>query len=145
MICDTPDDMWHVYNIVGKGDLIKTITFRKVTHDTGSGTKTHSQKKKINITIKVEEIEYDNNENIIRYKGKNVSQNEYISIGQYQSIEIGKGLQFTLFKKYWDEMHIEKLRTAADPTITSDLAAIVKIIIFMYLDNGRRSCSSIFD
>jgi hypothetical protein len=30
---------------------------------------------------------------------KNVSENEYISIGQYQSIEIGAGITSTLFKR----------------------------------------------
>jgi protein pelota len=124
LICDSVEDLWHLYNIIGRGDFIKTTTFRKVAHETGGG-KTSSTKKKIFITIKVEEIEYDQQEGIIRFKGKNVSENEFISIGQYQAIEIGKGNFFTLFKKNWDEFHIERLRQATDPTITSDLAAIV--------------------
>ncbi len=114
-----------MYNILLKGDFIKTFTFRKVTHETSSGTKTSSVKKKINITIKIEEIEYDNNEGIIRYKGKNVSENEYIAMGQYQSIEIGRGSIFTVFKKSWDEISIDKLKEACDVTAVSDLAAIV--------------------
>jgi len=82
-------------------------------------------KKKIDITIKIEEIEYDNKEGLIRFKGKNVSENDHISVGQYQSIEIGKGSLFTLIKKLWDEIHIEKLKIGSDPSITSDLAAIL--------------------
>jgi protein pelota len=124
-VCDSAEDLWHLYNIIFKGDFIKTITFRKITHENSAGTKSSSTKKKINITIKVEEIEYDQAESIIRYKGKNVSENEYISIGQYQSIEIGKGTIFTLFKKCWDEFSIEKLREAVDVVTASDLAAIV--------------------
>jgi protein pelota len=123
LICDNLEDLWHLYNIVVKGDFVKTITFRKVTHEKSG--KSSSIKKKINITIKVEEIEYDQKEGIIRYKGKNVSENEYIAIGQYQSIEIAKGLMFTIFKKNWDEICIERLKQATDVTITSDLAAIV--------------------
>jgi protein pelota len=87
--------------------------------------KSSSVKKKINITIKVEEVEYDQAEGIIRYKGKNVSENEHISIGQYQSIEIGKGVQFTIFKKSWDDFSMEKLHEAVDVVTTSDLAAVV--------------------
>lgn len=123
LICDNLEDLWHLYNIIVKGDFVKTITFRKVTHEKAG--KSSSIKKKINITIKVEEIEYDQKEGIIRYKGKNVSENEYISIGQYQSIEIAKGLMFTIFKKHWDEISIDRLKQATDVTITSDLAAIV--------------------
>lgn len=62
---------------------------------------------------------------MIRFKGKNVSENEHIGIGQYQSIEIGKGSLFTLCKKVWDDVHLEKLRLASDPSISSDLAAIL--------------------
>jgi len=123
LICDSLEDLWHLYNIVVRGDFVKTITFRKVTHEKAG--KNSSIKKKINITIKVEEIEYDQKEGIIRYKGKNVSENEYIAIGQYQSIEIAKGLMFTIFKKNWDDISIERLKQATDVTVTSDLASIV--------------------
>ena len=126
MICDNPEDLWHLYNVIHRGDFVKTFTFRKVAHEGKDGNKTSSQKKKINITVKVEEIEYDQSETILRIKGKNVSENEYISIGQYQAIEIGKNISFSLFKVNWDDMDIDKLKVACDPTISSDLAAIVK-------------------
>lgn len=125
MICDSPEDLWHIYNILSKGDFIRTTTFRKVALENSQGVKTNAVKKKINITIKIEEIEYDNKEGLIRLKGKNVSENDFISVGQYQSIEIGKGSLFTLIKKLWDDIHIEKLRLASDPSVSSDLAAVL--------------------
>ena len=66
--------------------MIKTTTFRKVALENSQGVKTSSVKKKINISLKIEEIEYDNKEGLMRLKGKNVGQNEYVNIGQYQSI-----------------------------------------------------------
>lgn len=27
---EEPEDMWHVYNLIGEGDLVRTTTFRKV-------------------------------------------------------------------------------------------------------------------
>ena len=105
--------------------MIRTTTYRKVSKEDSQGVKTSSVKKKINISVKIEEIEYDNKEGLMRLKGKNVSQNEYVNIGQYQSVEIGMGNFFTLFKKCWDDVHIEKLRLASDRTVTADLAAIL--------------------
>ena len=98
--------------------------FRKVQHETGTG-KTQSVKKKIIITIKIEEIDYDQTEGIIRLKGKNVSENEYISIGQFQTAEITKGSFFTLLKQYWDDISIDTLKTSTDPSLTSEVAAIM--------------------
>jgi stalled ribosome rescue protein Dom34 len=58
-------------------------------------------------------------------KGKNVAQNQHINVGQYQTFSIVKHVPFTIYKKFWDDIHLEKLKIASDPTITSDLAAIV--------------------
>ena len=107
-----------------------------MTHESSSGTKS-SEKKRIDITIKLEEIDYDQIGEEIRLKGKNVAQNQHINIGQYQTFSIIKHVPFTLFKKFWDDIHIEKLKMSTDPTITSDLAAIVTILD--KLGDGRRT------
>ena len=121
LIIDNTDDLWALYNIIAIGDNIRLSTFRKVQHETGS--KTSSTKKRIFITINIEEIDYSTN--AIRIKGKNISENEYIAIGQYQTDEIGVNSSFTLFKNYWDDFHLETLKKATDITITSEIAAIL--------------------
>jgi len=121
LIIDNTEDLWALYNIMAVGDCIKLATFRKVQHETGS--KVSSSKKKIVITIRIEEIEYSPES--IRFKGKNVSQNEYIAIGQYQTDEIGVNSFFSLYKSYWDDIHLETLKNATDITVTSEIAAIL--------------------
>ena len=121
LIIDNTDDLWALYNIIAIGDNIGLSTFRKVQHETGS--KTSSTKKKIFITINIEEIDYS--PNAIRIKGKNISENEYIAIGQYQTDEIGVNSSFTLYKNYWDDFHLENLKKSTDITISSEIAAIL--------------------
>ena len=79
--------------------------------------------KKIIITLRIEEIEYSSD--AISFKGKNISQNDYIAIGQYQIDEIGINSFFSLYKSYWDDIHLETLRNVTDITITSEIAAIL--------------------
>ena len=131
IIVDKDEDLQTLYNIIAKSDYFKTAMIRKVQHESGGG-KVQVQKKII-ITIKIEEIEYCQEDDIIRIKGKNVSENENISIGQFQTAEISKGAFFTLFKNYWDEIHIETLKNATDKTITSEVDY-----------NGRRNSTFIF-
>ncbi len=140
IIVDNDEDLWILYNLIAKGDYIKTAMFRKVQHESGGG-KVSSTKKKLIITIKIEEIEYCQEDDIIRIKGKNTSENEYISIGQFQTAEISKGTFFTLFKYYWDDIHIETLRNATDKTITSDVAAIImeEGIAHLYFINNNQT------
>ena len=121
LIVDNPEDLWALYNIMAVGDCIKLATFRKVQHETGS--KVSSTKKKIIITLRIEEIEYSPES--IRFKGKNISPNEYIAIGQYQTDEIGINSFFSLYKTYWDDIHLETLRSVTDVTVTSEVAAIL--------------------
>ena len=121
LIVDNADDLWALYNIIAEGDNIKLSTFRKVQHETGS--KSSSIKIKIYITITIEEIDYS--PNAIRIKGKNITQNEYIAIGQYHTDEIGVNSTFTLFKNYWDDFHLETLKKVTDITVMSEIAAIL--------------------
>ena len=140
IIIDNDEDLWILYNLIAKGDYLKTAMFRKVQHESGGG-KVSSTKKKLIITIKIEEIEYCQEDDIIRIKGKNTSENEYISIGQFQTAEISKGSFFTLFKYYWDDIHIETLKNATDKTITSDVAAIImeEGIAHLYFINNNQT------
>ena len=134
LIVDNIDDIWALYNIIEVGDNITLSTFRKVQHETGS--KSSSTKKKIFITINIEEIDYSNNS--IRIKGKNTTKSEYIEIGQYHTDEIGINSSFTLSKKYWDEFHIETLKNVTDITVISEIAAILmdtKISHLFYITN----------
>ena len=136
LIVDNTEDLWALYNIMAVGDCIKLATFRKVQHETGS--KVTSTKKKIIITLRIEELEYS--PEAIRFKGKNVSQNEYIAIGQYQTDEIGVNSFFSLYKSYWDDIHLETLKSVTDVTITSEIAAILMendIAHLFYISNKQ--------
>lgn len=125
LILDTLDDIWHFYNVVSKGDLLQIKVTRKIAHETSGGNKGSTTKKTLNITIKCETIEYDSNGDEIRINGKNVSQNEFISVGQFQSASIVRGIQFGIIKRSWDPFVLETMQVASDPTLTSDLAVLL--------------------
>ena len=121
LIVDNAEELWDLYNILEVGDSIRLATSRKVQHDTGS--KTTSFKKTITITLKIEDIEFSPNS--INIKGKNISENEYIKIGQYQTDEIVVNTTFTLSKNYWDDIHLETLKKITDIRVMSEIVAIL--------------------
>ncbi|MCQ2817214.1 MAG: mRNA surveillance protein pelota [archaeon] len=123
IIIDELEDLWSLYNILSKGDYIKTAMFRKIQHE--SGGKVQSTKKKLILTIKVEEISYEQMDGIIRVKGKNMTENNDIAIGQYQTCEITKHSFFSLYKKFWDDVSIDTLKAATDTKITADVASVI--------------------
>ena len=136
IIIDTEEDLWNLYTIMSVGDCIKLATFRKVQHETGS--KITSKKRKMILTLLIEEIDYS--PECIRFRGKNYTENEFIAKGQYQTDEIGINSFFTLYKSYWDDMHLETLKRATDITQTSEVVAILMeegIANLFYISNTQ--------
>lgn len=63
------EDIWQAYNLINRGDSIKSSTYRKVTTESSTGT-TGSNKIRITLTLRVETIEYDSQSSQIRIKGE---------------------------------------------------------------------------
>ena len=116
--------MWHAYNLVQVGDHLKASTIRKVTTESATGT-TASNKVRTTLTLLVEQIEYDTQACVLRVKGRNVVENDYVKIGQYHTLDLELNKRFTLYKESWDSVFQERLDMATDVTQKADVAAVV--------------------
>ena len=58
LVPDTPEDMWHVYNLMANGDVVRATTFRKVVRESNTGS-TRSEKKRVALSVLVEDIDFD--------------------------------------------------------------------------------------
>lgn len=62
---------------------------------------------------------------VIRLKGKNLTESEHIKLGAYHTIELEEQRAFTIHKSTWDALDVERIRTACDPKLSADLAAVL--------------------
>uniref|UniRef100_A0A0C9RRV9 Protein pelota homolog n=1 Tax=Wollemia nobilis TaxID=56998 RepID=A0A0C9RRV9_9CONI len=124
LVPDEADDLWHVYNLVSKGDRVLAVTVRKVQRESSSGDR-DVERVKLKLEIEVEAIDYDNVAAILRIRGKNVSENEHVKIGAFHTLEIETQRPFTLRKDVWDSMALDTLKQACDPAASADLAVIL--------------------
>lgn len=124
LVPNEDEDMWHVYNLLQVGDRIKASTLRKVVSESATGT-TGATKVRTTLTIAVETIDYDFEGCVLRLKGKNVEENQYVKMGQYHTLDIELNRKFTLHKEEWDVYSIDRLEMACDPSRSADLGAIV--------------------
>lgn len=124
MKMDENDDMWHAYNLISRGDAIKAQTFRKVKEESKTGSVVAS-KKKINLFLKVQKIDYETEGPSLRVSGISASENKYMQLGQSHTIELALNMTFTIYKKNWDELHKERLDMASNPEVSCEIAAIV--------------------
>ncbi|KAL6044620.1 Translation factor pelota, variant 2 [Balamuthia mandrillaris] len=121
---ETLEDMWHAYNLISEGDLVRATTVRRVQERTTTGT-SKSERVRMTLTIQVEKIEFDPDSGVLRLNGTNRSENEYVRMGAYHTLDLEMNRKFILTKRYWDSVALERIDIACDPTKYADLAAII--------------------
>lgn len=76
---DEPEDMWHAYNLISEGDNVRATTIRKVQSETATGSSS-SNRVRTMLTICVESIDFDTQACVLRLKGRNIEENQYVKV-----------------------------------------------------------------
>ncbi|XP_018579916.1 protein pelota [Anoplophora glabripennis] len=124
LIPEEPEDMWHAYNLISEGDSVRSTTIRKVQTESATGSSS-SNRVRTTLTISVENIDFDTQACMLRLKGRNIEENQYVKMGAYHTLDLELNRKFSLRKQYWDSISLERIDTACDPTKTADVAAVI--------------------
>lgn len=79
MVPEDPEDMWHAYNLISVGDNVRSTTIRKVQSETATGSSS-SSRVRTTLTITVESIDFDTQAQVLRLKGRNIEENQYVKV-----------------------------------------------------------------
>ncbi|KAF0973166.1 hypothetical protein FDP41_008373 [Naegleria fowleri] len=118
------EDLWHLYHIIAIGDRVRATTIRKVSKESNTGL-VSNEKVKITITIAVEKIDFDPKGKSFRISGKNVTENQYIKLGQYHTFDLELNRKLSISKARWDQVFLDRIEESIDMTKNSDLAAVI--------------------
>ncbi|XP_073825563.1 protein pelota [Musca autumnalis] len=124
LIPEESEDMWHAYNLIAEGDSVRSTTIRKVQNETATGSST-SSRVRTTLTITVETIDFDTQGCVLRLKGRNIEENQYVKMGAYHTLDLELNRKFELRKPEWDSIALERIEMACDPTQSADVAAVV--------------------
>ncbi|TMW54481.1 hypothetical protein DOY81_000473 [Sarcophaga bullata] len=124
LIPEESEDMWHAYNLIAEGDSVRSTTIRKVQNETATGSST-SSRIRTTLTITVESIDFDTQACVLRLKGRNIEENQYVKMGAYHTLDLELNRKFELRKPEWDSIALERIEMACDPTQSADVAAVV--------------------
>jgi protein pelota len=69
---------------------------------------------------------------MLRVRGRNLTESEWVKLGAYHSLELEQQRAFTVHKAAWDALDVERIKTATDPKLSADLAAVLIVV------GGRR-------
>ncbi|CAH1645963.1 unnamed protein product [Spodoptera littoralis] len=124
LVPEESEDMWHAYNLVAVGDAVTASTVRKVQTESSTGSST-SNRVRTTLTITVETIDFDTQACVLRLKGRNIVENQYVKMGAYHTLDLELNRKFTLQKPLWDSVALERVEMACDPAASADVAAVV--------------------
>ncbi|EDW63381.1 protein pelota [Drosophila novamexicana] len=124
LVPEEPEDMWHAYNLIAEGDSVRSTTIRKVQNETATGSST-SSRVRTTLTIAVEAIDFDTQACVLRLKGRNIEENQFVKMGAYHTLDLELNRKFELRKPEWDTIALERIDMACDPTQSADVAAVV--------------------
>ncbi len=124
LVPEDSEDMWHMYNLLQKGDELKASTVRRVVSESMTGS-TEKSTVHLTLTVVVEEIEFDVQVCKLRVNGRNLTENKFVKLGAYHTIDLELNRPFTLTKTEWDLIALERVQSATNVTNKAEIAAVV--------------------
>lgn len=111
VLVQTLDDLWHLYNVIERDDLVHARTTREVKME-GVG-RPSSRRMPISLTLKVERVYFDKAVSRLRVLGVVTEAPEDFHIqGSHHTLSIEKGHQVAIFKSSWRGHQLDRLERA---------------------------------
>ncbi|HDI23609.1 MAG TPA: mRNA surveillance protein pelota, partial [Thermoplasmatales archaeon] len=112
LIPENMDDLWHLYNIIEKGDLVRALTFRTAEQKGDKIRAKKGEKKPMVLTIRVENVEFHDFSDRLRIHG--IIEEGPQDIGSHHTInlKVGDYKEITIVKERWGPHHLKRIDEA---------------------------------
>ena len=101
------NDLWSLYNIINKDDIVSSQTLRRVVLKEGS----KGERKSMRLTLKVNDVSFHEFSNRLRVKGKILEGPEdFVSFGSYHTFNIEVTKKLTITKENWSKHEMKRLK-----------------------------------
>ena len=106
------DDIWHLYNIIDEGDLVRAVTFRTDEQKDDKIRSKKSEKKRMKLGIRVEKVSFHEFSNRLRIHG--TIEEGPQDLGSYHTLNVdADGMdKFSIVKENWKHHQIERIDEA---------------------------------
>ena len=109
---DSPDDLWHLSQLLHHGDFVKGKSYRKIKLG-GTEEKSTVVKKPVTIKIKTEKIEFDKNQHSLRINGTVLEAPEDIPHGSYHTLNVELNTILEIEKDHLYDYQLRHLQEAS--------------------------------
>lgn len=112
---ETLDDLWHLYNILSREDLVYAKTMREVpAPQRGPGRPKSGRRVPVCIGLKVKELEFQKLSNKLRVRGVIVEAPDELGlIGSHHTLSLATGSLLTIVKDFWPKHILKRVDKAS--------------------------------
>ncbi|KAF8205110.1 eRF1 domain 1-domain-containing protein, partial [Pholiota molesta] len=138
------EDMWHLYNLIQEGDLVRAPAVRRITSTSATGS-TESHRVRLNLTLQVKKVVFApagtpaNQEGgsggdqddpaqsaVLHIVGPVTSENPHVKLGAYHTLDIEAFRDVRIEKEEgWDSIALGRVEEATVPGRGAEVAAVV--------------------
>ena len=124
LIPENLDDIWHLYNIINEGDLVRAVTYRSIEQQDDKIRTKKTEKKIMKIGIEVKELEFHEFSDRLRIHG--IIKEGPQDLGSFHTLNItsDKMDKISIIKNNWNYYHLDRINEAIKNQDQSNLTFI---------------------
>ena len=112
LIPENLDDIWHLYNIIDEGDLVRAVTFRTDEQKDDKIRSKKAEKKRMKLGIRISEIKFHEFSDRLRLHGKIEEGPQDLGSFHTLNITADKLESLSIIKKEWKNHQLERIDEA---------------------------------
>ncbi|KJA30143.1 hypothetical protein HYPSUDRAFT_100514, partial [Hypholoma sublateritium FD-334 SS-4] len=126
------EDMWHLYNLIQEGDLVRAPAVRRITSTSATGS-TDSHRVRLNLTVQAKKEGSNGGDQdesspsaVLHIIGPVTSENVHVKLGAYHTLDIEAFRDVRIEKQDgWDSIALGRVEESTIPGRGAEVGAVV--------------------
>ena len=114
VVPDSPDDLWHLYNIIYEGDGAYAYSSRAIKSDTEASRPKSGERVSAFMGVTVESVAWDKFLGKLRVHGIIIHAPDIIPPGAHHTISVSLNQPVTIVKPSWEKHALDRLQRASE-------------------------------
>ncbi len=114
VVPDSPDDLWHLYNVIYKSDEVYAYSSRAIKSDTENSRPKSAERFSAFMGVTVESVGWDKFSGKLRVHGLICHAPDIIPTGAHHTLSIALNQPLTIVKKEWPKHLLDRLVRASE-------------------------------
>ncbi len=112
VVPETLDDLWHLYNVIYKSDVVYAYGTREIKPDEKYARPQRGERVSVFLGVRVEAVGWDKFLGKLRVHGIIVEAPEIVPTGVHHTLNVALNTPLTIVKKGWAKHHVDRLERA---------------------------------